>query len=176
LFDSGAAYDPELWKQITSSLPSHPEIVGAVVYGDAATSSSLAQASIPTLQHLAGAANENPKRQEDFTVYHYPEAESFLFATPFQKTFNYSSEGVSHTRNLTFLKRRMNGPYFDLEAIWEEHTYYEFEARSVPHTMATMVQEPYVNHIPTVGLYKFPATDLCGRGFCLSWLTCNLFS
>jgi carboxymethylenebutenolidase len=41
-------------------------------------------------------------------------------------------------------------PYFDLEDIWEEHTYYEFADRSVEHTMSTMVQEPYVNHVPTV--------------------------
>jgi carboxymethylenebutenolidase len=147
-----------------SSLPAHPEVVGAVVYGDAATSSSLTRAFIPTIQHLAGAAKEKekPVRQEDFTVYHYSDVESFLFATPFQKIFNYSSEGVSHTRNLTFLKRHMNGPYFDLEAIWEEHTYYEFEARSVPHTMATMVQEPFVNHIPTVGFYQslYPLANL----------------
>lgn len=61
-------------------------------------------------------------------------------------------ESVSHTRNLTFLKPRMNGPYFDLEAIWDEHTYWEFENRSVPQTMATMVQEPYVNHVPTVSV------------------------
>lgn len=44
----------------------------------------------------------------------------------------------------------MKGPYFDLEAIWDEHTYYEFDNRSVECTMGTMVQEPYVNHIPTV--------------------------
>lgn len=44
----------------------------------------------------------------------------------------------------------MGGPYFDLEIIWEEHTYYEFADRSVEHTMSTMVQEPYVNHVPTV--------------------------
>jgi hypothetical protein len=28
---------------------------------------------------------------------------------------------------------------FDLEAIWEEHTYFEFEMRSVAKTMGTMV-------------------------------------
>lgn len=28
---------------------------------------------------------------------------------------------------------------FDLEAIWEEHTYFEFEVRSVAKTMGTMV-------------------------------------
>lgn len=34
--------------------------------------------------------------------------------------------------------------------IWDEHTSYEFENRSVKHTMSTMVQEPYVNHITTI--------------------------
>ncbi|KAK8016754.1 carboxymethylenebutenolidase [Apiospora rasikravindrae] len=42
------------------------------------------------------------------------------------------------------------GPFFDLEKIWDEHTYWEFEARDVEQTMATMVEEPYVNHIPTL--------------------------
>jgi carboxymethylenebutenolidase len=44
----------------------------------------------------------------------------------------------------------MGGPYFDLEAIWDEHTHYEFASRSVEETMATMVEEPYVNHVPTL--------------------------
>lgn len=44
----------------------------------------------------------------------------------------------------------MGGPYFDLEAIWEEHTLFEFGERAVEKTMSTMVQEPYVNHIPTM--------------------------
>jgi carboxymethylenebutenolidase len=38
----------------------------------------------------------------------------------------------------------------DLIALWEEHTRYEFETRDVDATMATMVDEPYVNHIPTM--------------------------
>jgi carboxymethylenebutenolidase len=46
----------------------------------------------------------------------------------------------------------MGGPYFDLEAIWEEHTYFEFAEREVEKTMGTMVEEPYVNHIPTAGI------------------------
>lgn len=132
------------------NLPAHPEIVAAVVYGDAATSKSVANTSVPVLRHLAGPAETNPSFQKDVKAYYYPEAESYLFAAPFQKAFISSSEAVSHTRNLTFLKPRMNGPYFDLEAIWEEHTYFEFGTRSVPHTMATMVQEPYVNHVPVV--------------------------
>ncbi len=38
----------------------------------------------------------------------------------------------------------------DLVALWEEHTRYEFETRDVDATMATMVTEPYVNHVPTL--------------------------
>jgi carboxymethylenebutenolidase len=76
------------------------------------------------------------------------------FAVPGLEDFDYSTEAISHTRNLTFLKKYIRGADFDLEAIWEEHCYFEFEDRSVAKTMGTMVQEPYVNHIPTVSVPK----------------------
>jgi carboxymethylenebutenolidase len=38
----------------------------------------------------------------------------------------------------------------DLVALWEAHCRYEFETRDVDATMATMVDRPYVNHIPTM--------------------------
>ncbi len=38
----------------------------------------------------------------------------------------------------------------DLVALWEEHTRHEFVARDVDATMATMVDTPYVNHVPTM--------------------------
>jgi carboxymethylenebutenolidase len=38
----------------------------------------------------------------------------------------------------------------DLVALWEAHCRYEFETRDVDATMATMVPEPYVNHVPTL--------------------------
>ena len=38
----------------------------------------------------------------------------------------------------------------DLVAAWEAHTRYEFETRDVDATMATMVDAPYVNHVPTM--------------------------
>lgn len=37
-----------------------------------------------------------------------------------------------------------------LEALWEAHCRCEFETRDVDATMATMVGEPYVNHVPTM--------------------------
>jgi carboxymethylenebutenolidase len=41
-------------------------------------------------------------------------------------------------------------PKHDLVALWEAHVRTEFETRDVDATMATMVAEPYVNHIPTM--------------------------
>ena len=41
-------------------------------------------------------------------------------------------------------------PAYDLAALWEAHCRHEFETRDVDATMATMVAEPYVNHIPTM--------------------------
>jgi carboxymethylenebutenolidase len=38
----------------------------------------------------------------------------------------------------------------DLAALWEAHCRHEFETRDVDATMATMVPQPYVNHIPTM--------------------------
>jgi len=147
------SYDPSLWTQVAPRLGSHAAIVGAVLYDDAssATTTTLSQKiSLPMLQHFGGKDEITLARSPELTMYQYPEASSYLFASPFQDQFIYSVESVSHTRNLTFLKKLMDGPYFDLEAIWDDHTYWEFERRSVEHTMATMVQEPYVNHVPTI--------------------------
>lgn len=133
------------------SLPSVPQVLGVVIYTDSTELESLSPSPIPCLQHVAGKVTDSAKQQSDHvTVYEYPNSASSAFALPFQPDFSYNTEAVSHTRNLTFLKRQMNGPYFDLERIWEEHTYFEFENRSVEYTMSTMVQEPYVNHITTV--------------------------
>ena len=41
-------------------------------------------------------------------------------------------------------------PSLDLVALWEAHCRYEFDTRDVDATMATMVSEPYVNHMPTM--------------------------
>ena len=38
----------------------------------------------------------------------------------------------------------------DLAALWDAHCRYEFETRDLDATMASMVAEPYVNHVPTM--------------------------
>ncbi|KAJ6126555.1 hypothetical protein N7523_002167 [Penicillium sp. IBT 18751x] len=88
--------------------------------------------------------------QGSMQTHRYADVASSGFIIPGHHAFKVSTAGVSHTRSLAFLKKHLGGPYFDLEAIWDEHTYYEFGDRSVEKTMATMVQEPYVNHVPTL--------------------------
>src|ERR1043165_2864350 len=41
-------------------------------------------------------------------------------------------------------------PKHDLAQLWEAHCRHEFETRDVDAPMATMVPEPYVNHVPTM--------------------------
>lgn len=146
-----AAYNSQSWNLVGPILQQITCIQAAVVYASADEASMLSTSTIPTARHLAGKANFKLLRMEHFIDYEYPTISSATFPLPFQSDFNYHAESVAHTRDLTFLKKHMGGPYFDLEAIWDEHTYYEFENRSVEHTMSTMVQEPYVNHVTTVG-------------------------
>lgn len=123
---------------------------------------------VPVLVHLPG--NVKPRGpHEEHKVHTYP-GNARLFTIPTHKDYRASAAGVAHTRSLTFLKPLMGGPYFDLEAIWEEHTRYEFADRSVEETMATMVDEPYVNHVPTLtgGIGRVKLTDFYRNHFVFS--------
>lgn len=56
---------------------------------------------------------------------------------------------MAHQRSMAALQRVI-GPQFDYSFLWDKHCEYEFGTRDVAATMATMVTEPYVNHIPTM--------------------------
>ncbi|KAH9081995.1 hypothetical protein EDB83DRAFT_2335960 [Lactarius deliciosus] len=60
-----------------------------------------------------------------------------------------SATNLSYSRTLALLRREL-GPHFDLEKLWESHTYYEFVERDALKTMSTMVKVPYVNHVATL--------------------------
>lgn len=48
----------------------------------------------------------------------------------------------------------------DLEALWTEHLRHEFDTKSTPDTLLTMVQNAYVNHVPVMtGGYGQDALD-----------------
>ncbi|MBL7252232.1 dienelactone hydrolase family protein [Alloalcanivorax marinus] len=71
------------------------------------------------------------------------------FARPGGDHFHKTSADMAHERTIAALKREI-GPDVDLSALWDEHCRHEFATRNVDATMATMVAEPYVNHIPTM--------------------------
>ncbi len=81
-------------------------------------------------------------------LYVYP-GQDHAFARVGGEHFHKPSALMAHQRSLTALKRQI-GPEYDLAALLDKHCEYEFATRDVAATMATMVAEPYVNHIPTM--------------------------
>jgi len=71
------------------------------------------------------------------------------FATPSRENFDKPASMMAYSRTMAML-RKILGPVYDLNALWEEHCYYEFATRDVDAVMPTMVAEPYVNHVPTM--------------------------
>jgi carboxymethylenebutenolidase len=84
----------------------------------------------------------------EIAIHRYPQAASG-FDRETRADYDRASAGLAHSRSIALLRKAM-GPYYDLEALWEEHTRAEFAARDVAATMRTMVAEPYVNHIPVM--------------------------
>jgi len=58
-------------------------------------------------------------------------------------------------------------PQADLSALWEEHTKHEFATRDTEATLATMVDDAYVNHVPvmTGGTGKAALREFYSRDF-----------
>ncbi|MCZ6849875.1 MAG: dienelactone hydrolase family protein, partial [Alphaproteobacteria bacterium] len=81
-------------------------------------------------------------------VYDWPEAGPG-FAIPGRDAFHKLADSLAHTRTLE-LVRRVLGPYYDFAALFAAHAYHEFTTRDVDAAMATMIDEPYVNHVPTL--------------------------
>jgi carboxymethylenebutenolidase len=101
---------------------------------------------VPVVLHLVDA--HEVCGHEDFEVYGYPESDR-AFATPGSPGYFKPAADMAYSRTLALL-RRVLGPYYDLSSLWEAHRRCEFETRDADATMATMVAQPYVNHIPTL--------------------------
>lgn len=86
--------------------------------------------------------------RENVELYVYPGTEH-AFGRIGGDHYHKPSALMAHQRSVTALRRVM-GPYYDLSALWDKHCEYEFATRDVDATMATMVAQPYVNHIPTM--------------------------
>jgi carboxymethylenebutenolidase len=125
----------------------------AAYYADnvSALAAKAGKNGVPVIFHLP----DLDAAQFDALRARFPEIEVFFyrgiapgFAEP-GKGFDKSSYNLSYTRTLELL-RRVLGPRYDLDKIWDRHTELEFAVRAAEETMTTMVPEPYVNHVPVM--------------------------
>jgi carboxymethylenebutenolidase len=86
--------------------------------------------------------------RSEVEIYVYPGA-GHAFARKGGQHFDRPAAMMAHSRSIA-LFRKVLGPLYNLSALWEQHCYHEFATRDVDATMATMVAEPYVNHVPTM--------------------------
>ncbi|SAL29535.1 dienelactone hydrolase family protein [Caballeronia udeis] len=101
--------------------------------------------SLPeTREKIQAALAANPLIEH----YVYPDCDH-AFATPGREHFNKPAAVMAYSRTMAML-RKVLGPVYDLNQLWEMHCCYEFGTRDVNAVMPTMVAQPYVNHVPTM--------------------------
>ena len=116
-------------------------IAGPMVLHFAENDDYVAAASVVRVKEaLAG--------RPDIQIHTYPGARHG-FNRPDGGDWDKPSANLAHSRSIALL-RRVLGPAYDLEKLWEAHTTYEFGTRDVDATMRTMVADPYVNHVPVM--------------------------
>lgn len=137
-FSAIVVFDAPGLKASTSALASLP---CPVVFQFGVMGSEDAVAAADSLQHAIDPVNGS-------RVYTWPDAAPG-FALPGHAAFDKRVDSLAHTRTLEVI-RRVVGPYYDYEALFAEHIRHEFETRDVDATMATMIDDPYVNHVATL--------------------------
>ena len=128
-------YDPGLIYSVSEAVAKDPRVVALIGYGSFAAPSC----TIPILLHLTSNSPRPSSSPSAVTVQHTYQTTSTAFVLPQAAKYDPGSAGLAHSRTLVFLRKWLGGPFFDLEAIWDEHTYFEFQDRSVAKTMGTMV-------------------------------------
>jgi len=128
-------YDAGLIRTVSDAVSKHPRIAAFVGYGSFPAPSCV----LPILLHLTANAPRPAHPPTDITTQHTYDTTSPAFVLPQAAKYDPGSASLAHSRTLVFLRKHLGGPFFDLSAIWDEHAYYEFQARSVAQTMGTMV-------------------------------------
>lgn len=114
--------------------------------------------AVPTTLHCAGGARPTAETVAAIrsalgadaraSIFVYPGAAPG-FACREHSRHDAPHAAMAYSRTIAALKRVM-GPHYDLEELWEAHLVCEFVAQDATATMRTMVPEPYVNHVPTL--------------------------
>jgi carboxymethylenebutenolidase len=113
----------------------------------------------PMMFHFAETDSYSPagvREKIQSVLSKHPQIEQYVypgcdhaFATPGREHFDKPAAMMAYSRTMAML-RKVLGPVYDLNQLWEMHCYYEFGTRDVNAVMPTMVAQPYVNHVPTM--------------------------
>jgi carboxymethylenebutenolidase len=136
LIFSSIVYDPKVLYAVSEVVAKEPLVAIFVGYE---SFPAPACSTIPVMLHLSTNAPKPADHINQSTTNHFYPTSSPYFVLPQTTQYDPASASLAHSRTLVFLQKGLGGPFFDLEAIWDEHTYFEFEVRSVAKTMGTMV-------------------------------------
>jgi len=100
------------------------------------------------------------------TIHLYPDSDH-AFARPTGPHYDAAAAELANLRTLELLLRTLVVKPHSLEAIWAEHIQHEFATRDTEATLATMVEDAYVNHIPilTGGVGKAALREFYSKHF-----------
>lgn len=87
--------------------------------------------------------------RDDAEVYVYANAGHGFNNWDRKSAYHPFSSQLARSRSIGLLSRTI-GPRYDLSALWDAHCVYEFDRRDADATMATMVPDPCVTHIPNL--------------------------
>jgi carboxymethylenebutenolidase len=139
----------------------------AVGYYGVSIEKSLGEAAnltTPLMLHIAGKDKYCPPEAQAqihrvldpnplVTLHDYPE-QDHAFGRLGGEHYDASAAELAHLRTLQFFVRNLKGNAMTLSPslsdVWEEHIKYEFATRDTENTLATMVPDAYVNHIPVL--------------------------
>jgi carboxymethylenebutenolidase len=128
----------------------------------------------PLMLHIAGMDKycPPPAREQiiaalpNATIHVYPNSDH-AFARKGGMHYDAAAAELADLRTIEFFLRTLMVKPHSLEAIWAEHVEHEFGTRSTEDTLATMVDDAYVNHIPvlTGGVGKAQLREFYSKHF-----------
>ncbi len=145
----------------------------AVGYYGVGIEKALGKPNCPLMLHIAGRDKYgSPEIQQKIAAAHpeairiYPNSDH-AFARKAGAHYDPAAAELADLRTLEFLLQHLVVKKHSLEAIWAEHIEHEFATRSTEDTLATMVDDAYVNHIPilTGGVGKEQLREFYSKHF-----------
>jgi carboxymethylenebutenolidase len=121
--------------------------------------------SSPLMLHIAGTDQYCPPEAQQHihevldpnplvAIHDYP-LQDHAFGRPGGEHFDAAAAELANLRSLEFFVRHLAGEGLEsarksLSDRWDEHVKYEFATRNTEDTLATMVTDAYVNHVPVL--------------------------